>query len=604
VREFSVPASVRVDDVDTLSTTVFALADEQPDAVALRRRVDDAWVDVTYAAFTAQVVDVARGLVASGIEPGDRIALLSRTRYEWTLFDYAIVAAGAVTVPIYETSSAEQVAWILSDSGAKAAVVEDHRHAATVTGTEDAPAHVWRIVADADWPGAVEALTTRGASVPAAAVHERRTAARGDDLATLIYTSGTTGRPKGCELTHANLLAEVRTVITVLPEVLDGHGSLLLVLPLAHVFGKVVQCAVLDSRTVLGHSPDAKHLLDDLGTFQPTVLLAVPRVFEKVFHGARRKAVDGGKGKIFDAAAATAVAWSKACDAGGPGAGLRLRRALFDALVYRRLRAALGGHVRAAVSGSAPLTEHLGHFFRGVGVPVLEGYGLTETTAAISVNTMSAQRIGTVGRPIPGQTIRIADDGEILVRGPVVFRGYHGNPDATAEAVTDGWFHTGDVGELDEAGFLRITGRKKELIVTAGGKNVAPAVLEDRLRAHPLVGQVVVVGDGQPFIAALVTVDAEALPRWRRQHGKPEGDGSAADLVDDPELRGEIAAAVEEANRAVSRAEQIRKFRILPGDFTEEGGELTPTLKVRRSVVTSRYADDVAALYSGVNQPA
>ena len=604
MREFSVPASVRVDDVDTLSTTVFALADEQPDAVALRRRVDDAWVDVTYAAFTAQVVDVARGLVASGIEPGDRIALLSRTRYEWTLFDYAIVAAGAVTVPIYETSSAEQVAWILSDSGAKAAVVEDHRHAATVTGTEDAPAHVWRIVADADWPGAVEALTTRGASVPAAAVHERRTAARGDDLATLIYTSGTTGRPKGCELTHANLLAEVRSVITVLPEVLDGHGSLLLFLPLAHVFGKVVQCAVLDSRTVLGHSPDAKHLLDDLGTFQPTVLLAVPRVFEKVFHGARRKAVDGGKGKIFDAAAATAVAWSKACDAGGPGAGLRLRRALFDALVYRRLRAALGGHVRAAVSGSAPLTEHLGHFFRGVGVPVLEGYGLTETTAAISVNTMSAQRIGTVGRPIPGQTIRIADDGEILVRGPVVFRGYHGNPDATAEAVTDGWFHTGDVGELDEAGFLRITGRKKELIVTAGGKNVAPAVLEDRLRAHPLVGQVVVVGDGQPFIAALVTVDAEALPRWRRQHGKPEGDGSAADLVDDPELRGEIAAAVEEANRAVSRAEQIRKFRILPGDFTEEGGELTPTLKVRRSVVTSRYADDVAALYSGVNQPA
>jgi long-chain acyl-CoA synthetase len=604
VREFSVPASVRVDDVDTLSTTVFALADEQPDSVALRRRVDDAWVDVTYAAFTAQVVDVARGLVASGIEPGDRIALLSRTRYEWTLFDYAIVAAGAVTVPIYETSSAEQVAWILSDSGAKAVVVEDHRHAATVTGTEDAPAHVWRIVADADWPGAVEALTTRGASVPAAAVHERRTAARGDDLATLIYTSGTTGRPKGCELTHANLLAEVRTVITILPEVLDGHGSLLLFLPLAHVFGKVVQCAVLDSRTVLGHSPDAKHLLDDLGTFQPTVLLAVPRVFEKVFHGARRKAVDGGKGKIFDAAAATAVAWSRACDAGGPGAALRLRRALFDALVYRRLRAALGGHVRAAVSGSAPLTEHLGHFFRGVGVPVLEGYGLTETTAAISVNTMSAQRIGTVGRPIPGQTIRIADDGEILVRGPVVFRGYHGNPDATAEAVTDGWFHTGDVGELDEAGFLRITGRKKELIVTAGGKNVAPAVLEDRLRAHPLVGQVLVVGDGQPFIAALVTVDAEALPRWRRQHGKPEGDGSAADLVDDPELRGEIAAAVEEANRAVSRAEQIRKFRILPGDFTEEGGELTPTLKVRRSVVTSRYADDVAALYSGVNQPA
>ncbi|HEX5813065.1 MAG TPA: long-chain fatty acid--CoA ligase [Pseudonocardia sp.] len=604
MREFSVPASVRVDDGDTLPDAVFALADEHPGAVALRRRVGDAWADVTYAAFTAEVVAVARGLIASGIEPGDRVGLLSRTRYEWTLFDYAIVVAGAVTVPIYETSSADQVAWILTDSGAKAVIVEDDRHAATVTCTEDAPEHVWRIEPDGDWPGAVQMLTIRGASVPATQVHERRTAARADDLATLIYTSGTTGRPKGCELTHANLVAEVRTVITVLPELLDGEGSLLLFLPLAHVFGKVVQCAVLDSRTVLGHSPDAKHLLDDLAAFRPTVLLAVPRVFEKVFHGARRKAVDGGKGKIFDAATATAVAWSEACDAGGPGVGLRLRRALFDVLVYRRLRAALGGRVRAAVSGSAPLTALLGHFFRGIGLSVLEGYGLTETTAAISVNTMSAQRIGTVGRPIPGLTVRIGDDGEILVRGPVVFRGYHDNPDATAEALTDGWFHTGDVGELDETGFLRITGRKKEILVTAGGKNVAPAVLEDRLRAHPLIGQVLVVGDGQPFIAALVTVDADALPRWRRQHGKAEGAGSAADLVDDPELRGEIAAAVEEANRAVSRAEQIRKFRILPGDFSEEGGELTPTLKVRRSVVTSRYADDIAALYSGVNQPA
>jgi long-chain acyl-CoA synthetase len=604
VREFSVPASVRVDDGDTLSDTVFALAEEHPGAVALRRRLDDGWVDVTYAAFTAEVVAVARGLIASGIEPGDRVALLSRTRYEWTLFDYAIVVAGAVTVPIYETSSADQVAWILADSGAKAVIVEDDRHAATVTSRPDAPEHIWRIAPDGDWPGAVQMLTTRGASVPAAQAHERRRAARADDLATLIYTSGTTGRPKGCEITHANLVAEVRTVITVLPELLDGRGSLLLFLPLAHVFGKVVQCAVLDSRTVLGHSPDAKHLLDDLAAFRPTVLLAVPRVFEKVFHGARRKAVDGGKGKIFDAATATAVAWSEACDAGGPGVGLKLRRALFDVLVYRRLRAALGGQVRAAVSGSAPLTALLGHFFRGIGLPVLEGYGLTETTAAISVNTLSAHRIGTVGRPIPGLSVRIADDGEILVRGPVVFRGYHDNPDATAEALTDGWFRTGDVGELDEAGFLRITGRKKEILVTAGGKNVAPAVLEDRLRAHPLIGQVLVVGDGQPFIAALVTVDADALPRWRRQHGKAEGAGSAADLVDDPELRGEIAAAVEEANRAVSRAEQIRKFRILPGDFSEEGGELTPTLKVRRSVVTSRYADDIAALYSGVNQPA
>jgi len=604
VREFSVPASVHVDDDDTLSDAVFALADEHPDAVAVRRRVDDDWAEVTYAAFVAEIVAVARGLVASGITPGDRVALLSRTRYEWTLFDLAIVAAGAVTVPIYETSSAEQVAWILADSGAKAVVVEDDRHAATVTGTEHAPEHVWRIVPDRDWPGAVAALSSRGATVPASEVHERRRVARARDLATLIYTSGTTGRPKGCELTHGNLVAEVRTVLTVLPELLDGQGSILLFLPLAHVFGKVVQCAALDSRTVLGHSPDAKHLLDDLATFRPTVLLAVPRVFEKVFHGARRTAVDGGKGKIFDTAAATAVAWSEARDTGGPGVALRLRRALFDAVVYRRLRAALGGQVRAAVSGSAPLTKHLLHFFRGVGVPVLEGYGLTETSAAVSVNTLPAQRIGTVGRPLPGQTVRIADDGEILVRGPIVFTGYRNNPDATAQAMTDGWFRTGDIGELDDDGFLCITGRTKEIIVTAGGKNVAPAVLEDRLRANPLVGQVLVVGDGQPFIAALVTIDADALPRWRRQHSKPEGDGSAADLVDDPELRGEIAAAVEEANRAVSRAEQIRKFRILPGDFTEEGGELTPTLKVRRSVATRKYADDIATLYSGVNQPA
>jgi long-chain acyl-CoA synthetase len=608
VREFNVPPSVRVDDHETLSDAVFALAEEQPDAVAVRRRVDGCgdWVDVTYAQFVAEVIAVARGLVASGIGPGDRVALLSRTRHEWTLFDYAITVAGAVTVPVYETSSAEQVAWILRDSDAAAAVVETDRHATLLAGLEDAPAHVWRIEQGPDWPGAVEALTARGSEVPAEQVHRRRAAVRAGDVATLIYTSGTTGRPKGCELTHRNLVFEVKTVATVLPELLDVGGSILLFLPLAHVFGKVVQCAALDTRTVLGHSPDTHHLLDDLGSFRPTVLLAVPRVFEKVYNGARRRAADEGRGRIFDAAAATAVAWSEACDAGGPGVGLRLRRALFDALVYRRLRAALGGRVQAAVSGSAPLTVRLGHFFRGIGIPVLEGYGLTETSAAISVNTLPAQRIGTVGRPLPGQTLRIADDGELLVSGPVVFSGYRNNPDATREAVTDGWFHTGDVGQLDDDGYLCITGRKKELIVTAGGKNVAPAVLEDRLRAHPLIGQCVVVGDGQPFVGALVTIDREALPGWRKRHGKAAAapDGDASDLVDDPELRGEVAAAVEEANRAVSRAEQIRKFRILPGDFTEQGGELTPTLKVKRAVVLRRYADDVAALYGGVTQPA
>jgi long-chain acyl-CoA synthetase len=613
VREFSVPASVRVGEQETLSDAAFTLADEHPEAVAVRRRIDggDDWVDLTCAQFAAEIVAVARGLIASGIGPGDRVALLSRTRYEWTLFDYAVAAAGGVTVPVYETSSAEQVAWILADSGAVAAVVETDRHAAIVTGAGSAPDHVWRIEPGPDWPGAVEALVFRGAVVPVEQVHARRAALRADDLATLIYTSGTTGRPKGCELTHRNLLAEVKTVSVILPELLDVGGSILLFLPLAHVFGKVVQCAAVNTRTVLGHSPDAHHLLDDLASFRPTVLLAVPRVFEKVYNGARRRAVDEGRGKVFDSAAATAVAWSEARDEGGPGVGLRLRHAVFDALVYRRLRAALGGRVRAAVSGSAPLTVRLGHFFRGVGVPVLEGYGLTETSAAVSVNTVPAQRIGTVGRPLPGVSLRIADDGEVLVSGPVVFRGYRNNPDATAEAHTDGWFRTGDIGELDDAGFLIITGRMKEIIVTAGGKNVVPAVLEDRLRAHPLIGQCLVVGDGKPFIAALVTIDREALPGWRRRNDKPEGPSgdveggdSAADLVDDPELRGEIAAAVEEANRAVSRAEQIRKFQILPGDFTEESGELTPTLKVKRAVVMQRYADDVAALYAGVTQPA
>jgi long-chain acyl-CoA synthetase len=376
---------------------------------------------------------------------------------------------------------------------------------------------------------------------------------------------------------------------------------LLLFLPLAHVFGKAIQCGALHTRTVVGHTPDVSDLLGDLATFRPTFLLAVPRVFEKVYNGARRKAHDGGRGRIFDAAAETAVAWSRARDDGGPGLALRAKHAAFDRLVYGKLRAAVGGRVIAAVSGSAPLGERLGHFFRGVGLPVLEGYGLTETSAGIAVNTLAAQRIGTVGRPVPGHGIRIADDGEILVTGPIVFRGYRGNEEATAEAFVDGWFRSGDVGELDDAGFLRITGRKKELIVTAGGKNVAPAVLEDRLRAHPLVSQCMVVGDGKPFIGALVTIDTDALPAWRDAHGKPAGDG-VADLVDDPDLRAAIGEAVSDANRAVSRAEQIREFRILPADFTEARGEITPTLKVKRTVVAENYADDIAALYAGVTQ--
>ena len=587
MREYSVPATLRVADDETLVDAVFANAARDASALAYRRRGPDRrWSDVTAGAFAAEVTAVARGLIAAGVEPGDRVALLSRTRYEWTLVDYAILAVGAATVPIYETSSAEQIRWILSDSGAVAAVVETAKHAALVEQARDAAVElkVWRIAPEGDEPGAVERLVTRGADVPEEAVLERRRAVRADDLATLIYTSGTTGRPKGCALTHRNMQTEVRSVAELFPQLLNAGGSVLLFLPLAHVFGKAIQCGATYTGTVIGHTADVSDLVGDLKVFRPTFLLAVPRVFEKVYNSSCQRAHDAGKGKVFDLAADTAIAWSRARDTGGPGIVLRLKHALFDRLVLAKLRAAVGGRVVAAVSGSAPLGDRLGHFFRGAGLPVLEGYGLTETSAGITVNTLDAQRVGSVGRPVPGHAVRIDDDGEILIKGPNVFRGYWNNDAATAEAVTDGWFHTGDIGELDDAGFLTITGRKKELIVTAAGKNVAPAVLEDRLRAHPLVSQCIVVGDGKPFIAALVTVDTEALPGWLERSGKDTGT-AVADLVDDADLRNAIGEAVAEANQAVSRAEQIREFRILPVDFSESGGEITPTMKVKRAVV-------------------
>jgi long-chain acyl-CoA synthetase len=610
VREYSVPATVRVGEEENLVDAVYDNAVKYGGAVAYRRRdAGGVWSDVTSAEFADQVTAVARGLIASGVTPGDRVALLSRTRYEWTLVDYAILAVGGVTVPIYETSSVEQVNWILSDSEAVAIVVESSKHRAAVDSVAgDLPDlnRIWQIeppAAAPDSPGAVAELTALGSDIPADEVHARRRAVGADDLATLIYTSGTTGRPKGVELTHGNLVTEIKTCADVFPELLTADGSVLLFLPLAHVFGKVIQCGATATRTVIGHTADVSDLLADLAVFKPTFLLAVPRVFEKVYNGARQRAHNDGKGKIFDAAADTAIAWSRAQDTGGAGLALKLKHTLFDKLVYGKLRAAVGGNVVAAVSGSAPLGERLGHFFRGVGLPILEGYGLTETAAGITVNTLGAQRVGSVGRPVPGHAVRIADDGEIMLKGPIVFRRYWKNETATAEAIEDGWFHSGDIGELDDGGFLTITGRKKEIIVTAGGKNVAPAVLEDRLRAHPLVSQCMVVGDGQPFIGALVTIDAEALPGWRERNGKPAGDG-VADLVDDPDLHSEISDAVAEANKAVSRAEQIREFRILPVDFTEAGGEMTPTLKVKRAVVAKTFADDIASIYSTSKTPA
>jgi long-chain acyl-CoA synthetase len=589
VQEYSVPPLVTIGDAANLTDLVWDGAAEAPDTVQFSRRTGDGWEGVTCAEFRAEVTALAQGLVATGIEPGDRVALMSRTRYEWTLIDFAIWAAGGITVPIYETSSAEQVEWILTDSGAVACVVETAAHAELVSGVN----HVWQIE-----DGALEGLVEAGKPVDPARIEETRHMAGADDLATLIYTSGTTGRPKGCMLTHRNLYFNAANACAAIPELFHEGAATLLFLPLAHSFARLIQNAVVYARCRLGHTADVKNLVPALQEFQPTFVLAVPRVFEKVYNTARQRAHADGRGAIFDRADRTAVAYSEALDKGGPGLLLRAEHKLFDTLVYGKLRAALGGRCTHAISGGAPLGSRLGHFFRGIGLTILEGYGLTETAPAVAANLPTATRIGTVGKPQPGVTVRIADDGELLVKGDLVFQGYWNQPDATAEALdADGWFHTGDLGALDDEGYLRITGRKKEIIVTAGGKNVAPAVLEDRLRAHPLVSQCVVVGDGQPFIAALVTIDEEAWPKWLDTNGKP-AEASVADLREDEGLRAEIQQAVDEANRAVSRAEAIRAFRILPKDWSEETGEITPSLKVKRNVVLKQYADEIAAIYA------
>ncbi|SBT48515.1 AMP-dependent synthetase/ligase [Micromonospora narathiwatensis] len=599
MREFSVPPIVTVGDSASLTDPVWENAEVAPDTVQFVRRAggaDRARTEVTCRQFRDEVVTVARGLVAAGISPGDRVALMSRTRYEWTLIDYAIWAAGAVTVPIYETSSAEQAAWILADSGAVAVVVETPAHAGLVDGVRDRCPElrqVWQIE-----QGAVDELTTAGESVDPAEIEVRRSTARADDIATIIYTSGTTGRPKGCVVTHRNMYADIANAVPVLPNLFRPGASTLLFLPLAHAFARLIQIGVVQARATMAHCADTKNLVAELQEFRPTFVLSVPRVFEKVYNGARQKAESEGKGRIFDRAEKVAIAYSEALEtADGPGLALRAQHVLFDKLVYGRLRAALGGRCRDAISGGAPLGARLGHFFRGVGVNISEGYGLTETAPAAAANLPSATRIGTVGRPLPGVTIRIEDDGEILIAGELVFRGYWRNETATAEVLSsDGWFRTGDLGHLDEDGYLSITGRKKEIIVTAGGKNVAPAVLEDQVRAHPLVSQCVVVGDRQPFIAALVTVDEESLPRWLAAHGRPETT-SVAELRDDEALRAEIQGAIDQANRSVSKAEAIKVFRILPRDFTEATGELTPSLKVKRQVVQKTYAAEIADIY-------
>jgi long-chain acyl-CoA synthetase len=587
VREFSVPAMVELSESANLTDTPFTRAAETPGQVVFRRRSGAEWSAVTAGEFREDVIGVAKGLIAAGVEPGERVALMSRTRYEWTVLDYAIWAAGGVSVPIYETSSAEQVSWIVTDSGAKGVFAETPQHLATVREVAG-DALVWDIEA-------LDDLVAQGASLGDAVVEERRRSRLGADLATLVYTSGTTGRPKGCELTHHNLVGTAQNAIRgALAEVTVDGGSTLLFLPLAHVFARLVQVLCVESGMILGHSPDISNILPDLGSFRPTFLLAVPRVFEKVYNGAEQKAIAGGKGKIFAAAAATAIAYSQSPS---PALGLKIRHAVFDRLVYGKLRAAVGGRVSYAVSGGAALGERLGHFFRGVGITILEGYGLTETTAPATVNRPSAIRIGTVGKPLPGVSIRIAEDGEVLTKGVNVFTGYWRNETATKEALDGGWFHTGDLGTLDDDGYLKITGRKKEILVTAAGKNVAPAPLEDRVRANPLVSQCLVVGDGRKFIGALITLDAEALEPWKKAHGKAPA-MTVAELRTDPDLVSEIDSAVAAANASVSHAESIKKYRILDVDFTEAAGHMTPSLKVKRNVVSHDFAAEIETLYA------
>ncbi|MEV8453403.1 AMP-dependent synthetase/ligase [Streptomyces sp. NPDC052095] len=598
MREFSLPALYEVPSDGNLTDLIRRNAAQHPDVAVMSRKVAGVWTDVDARQFLAEVRGVAKGLIAAGVEAGDRVALLSRTRYEWVLFDFAIWSAGAVTVPVYETSSPEQIQWILGDSGAVLCVVESAGHEASVESVRaDLPAlkSIRQIEDDA-----VRRLTEDGADVSDETLDRRMATAKADDPATIVYTSGTTGRPKGCVLTHRSFFAECGNVVERLkPLFRTGECSVLLFLPAAHVFGRLVEVASVMAPIRLGCVPDIKHLTEELASFQPTLILGVPRVFEKVYNGARAKAQADGKGRIFDRAADTAIAYSQALDTPqGPSFGLRVKHRIFDKLVYGKLRAVLGGRGEHAISGGAPLGARLGHFYRGIGFTVLEGYGLTESCAATAFTPWDRQKVGTVGQPLPGSVVRIADDGEVLLHGEHLFTGYWNNPSATAEALADGWFHTGDIGTLDEDGYLTITGRKKEIIVTAGGKNVAPAVIEDRIRGHALVAECMVVGDGRPFVGALVTLDEEFLDRWARDHGKPAG-STARSLRTDPELLAEVQRAVDDGNAAVSKAESVRKFRVLDAQFTEEAGHITPSLKLKRNVVAKDFADEIEAIYRG-----
>ncbi|MEU5238526.1 AMP-dependent synthetase/ligase [Streptomyces lydicus] len=608
VREVHVPPLVPPARHGSLADLPFHNAAVAPaDIVLARKQPGGAWRDITAAAFAAEVRAVAKGLIAHGLRPGDRLAIMARTTYEWTLIDFAAWAAGLVTVPIYPTSSAHQARWILHDSAARACVVENVDETRLISGIRgDLPAldHLWQCNT-----GAVSHLVSAGRDLPDEAVDERRAGLAPHALATLIYTSGTTGRPKGCALTHANFFAEVDNAVELLHPVFRAASqepaSTLLFLPLSHVFGRMVAVGCLRARVRLGHAPSIQtdDLLADLAGFRPTFLLAIPYVLEKVYNTGRATAEKMGRAASFDRAARIARSYGEAVEAKehgdgpGPGVALKAARKLYDPLVYRRIRAALGGKVRYALCGGSPLGHRLAAFYTGAGIEIFEGYGLTETTAAATVTPPQRPRIGTVGWPLPGTAVRIADDGEILLRGGHVFAGYWDAALGAVRPATDphGWLPTGDLGSLDADGYLTITGRKKEIIVTTGGKNVAPAPLEDRLRSHALIGQCMVVGDNRPYITALLTLEPDGLAHWRQMHKKQHL--PLEELVHDESLLADLQRAVDDANALVSRAESIRRFAVLPVDFTEQTGHLTPSLKLRRAAVARDFAKDIAALY-------
>ena len=595
MNQITIPPLVPAATAGNLTKLIAERAWFEPERITMSRPLGEGWQPVTAREVDEEVRATAKGLIAAGVQIGDRVAIMARTRYEWTILDFATWFAGAVVVPIYDTSSAEQIDWILNDSNSVAVIVETPALRDLVqTVLPSHTRHVWTMTDDV-----LAILREAGKNIGDDEVDRRRNALLPSTLATLIYTSGTTGKPKGVQLTHGNFLSECGNVAQGASELFfKPGGSTLLFLPVAHVFGRMVQIGAIFSGLHLAHCSDpATRLPMDLASFKPTFVLAVPRIFEKIFNGAEAKAEAAGKGKIFKKAADVAIAYSEGLDKKSMSPVLKLQHGLFDKLVYSKIRTGMGGRVEAAISGGAPLGARLGHFYRGAGVTILEGYGLTETTAGATLNLYGAHRVGSVGKPVPGTSIKIADDGEVLIRGPIVMDGYWQNDAANNEVFdADRWFKTGDLGKLDDEGFLYIVGRKKELIVTAGGKNVAPAVLEDRVRAHPLVSQCMVVGDNQPFIAALVTIDQDALKNWITNNKK---DGaSLSNLVNDPDLIAVIQTAIDDANKAVSKAESIRKFVILSTDFTIAGGQLTAKLSVKRHVVAKEFAQEIDALFT------